>query len=157
MREHIQNNRGFTWVELLVVLVIMGIISAVAASRLMVDDPDLAAQAEVLKVDLRYAQLRSMNTDTIWYIQFEPHAYALHYAGTATPVLLPGKDSPLVALPAGMTLNYSSGSILSFDSRGRPCTDPAGMVLQTGDRTIQVVMGSQVRAIVITQNTGFIR
>lgn len=151
-----ENQRGFTWVELLIVLMIMGIISAVAATRLMYDEPELAGQTEVLKAHLRYAQLRSMNTDAVWYIQFAASSYALYQAGDANPVLLPGADAPLIALPSGMTLAYGTVNVVSFDSWGKPCTDSSGLVPQAADRTITVAMGSQNRSVTVTKNTGFI-
>ena len=152
-----RNHRGFTWLELLVVLVIMGIISAVAASRLMYDEPELAGQTEVMKVYLRYAQLRSINTDTVWYIQFAANSYALYKSGEVNPVLLPGGDAPTINLPAGLVVNFGFSNIVSFDSWGKPCSDAAALVLQTTDRTINFTMGSQTRSIVITKNTGFIQ
>ena len=151
------DERGFTWVELLVVLVVMGIISAVAATSLVYDDPDLAAQTEVIKVHLRYAQLRSMNTDTTWYIQFATNGYALYKSGDVNPILLPGEDAPSIPLPSGMTINYGAVNLVAFDSWGRPCIDSAGLVLQASDRTVSVALGTQTQPIYITRHTGFIQ
>ena len=96
MQLNIRNNHGFTWIELIVVLVILGIISAVVVGSIMSSDTELAAQAEVIKTHLRYAQSRSMNSNTVWYIQFSSNSYSLYKKGDAVPKLLPGGDSPTI-------------------------------------------------------------
>jgi MSHA pilin protein MshC len=151
------NNRGFTWVELIVVMVIMGIISAVVASGFMTDDTDLVAQTDTIKTHLRYAQLRSMNTNAVWYLQFTANSYELYKSGDAAAKLLPGGENPTITLPSGMSINYGAFNVVAFNSWGKPCTDSAGQVLQTPDRTLTVSSGSDSRTIVITENTGFIQ
>ncbi len=151
------NNRGFTWVELIVVMVIMGIISAVVASRFTVDDTELVARTDTIKAHLRYAQLRSLNTDAVWYLQFTVGTYELYKSGDATPKLLPGAESPTITLPSGITVTYGAFAVVAFNAWGKPCTDSAGQVLQILDRTLTVIGGSDSRAIVITENTGFIQ
>ena len=147
------NENGFTWIELLVVMVIMGIIGAVVASQGMKNDTELIGQSEVIKAHLRHAQLRSINTDTVWYVQFGSGGYALYRAGDVNPVALPGADGQLVTLPAGMSF---PSTLVSFDSWGRPCTDNAAQALQVSDRTLIASMNGESRSIIITRNTGFI-
>jgi len=154
MRLIIRNNQGFTWVELIVVMVILGIISAVVIGSLMSSDTELAARTEVIKTHLRYAQSRSMNTNSVWYIQFSSNAYALYKSGDAVSKLLPGGDSPTIMLPSGMTV--SSGTV-SFDDWGKPCTDTDAQVAQATDRALTVADASGSRTITITRNTGFIQ
>jgi prepilin-type N-terminal cleavage/methylation domain-containing protein len=155
MRLIIRNNHGFTWIELIVVMVIMGIMSAFVAVGFMGSDTELATQTEIIKTHLRYAQSRSMNSNTAWYIQFSSNAYSLYKSGDAVPKLLPGGDSPTVTLPSGM--NITSGTV-SFDDWGKPCIDTAEPpTAQATDRTITVSDGSGSRDIIITKNTGFIQ
>lgn len=157
MQLTIRNNHGFTWIELIVVMMILGIIGAVAAGGLMNRDTELAARTEVMKTHLRYAQSRSMNSNTVWYIQFGSNTYSLYKSGEATPILLPGGDSPTITLPSGMSINYGSPDIVSFDDWGKPCINTADPpTAQTADRTITVSDASGSRAIIITKNTGFI-
>ena len=147
------NQNGFTWIELIVVMVLMGIIGAVVASQGMKNDTELISQVEVIKAHLRYAQLRSMDTDTAWSIQFGGSAYALYRAGDVSPVSLPGSDGLQMAVPSGMSL---PSTVVSFDSWGQPCTDAAAQVPQAADRTLTVSMSGESRSITITRNTGFI-
>jgi MSHA pilin protein MshC len=150
------DSHGFTWIELLVVMVIMGIISAIVVNRFMTDDTELSAQSEVIKGHLRYAQLRSMNTDIVWYLKFTANSYELYKSGDAVAKLLPGGDSPTINLPSGITVNYGASDVVAFNAWGKPCTDSAGQVLQVADRTLTITQGADNRSITITKNTGFI-
>ena len=150
------NNSGFTWVELIVVMTIMGIISAIVVNRFMTDDTELVAQTEVIKAHLRYAQLRSMNTDTVWYIKFTANTYELYKNGDAVAKLFPGGDSPTISLPTGASVNYGASDVVAFNGWGKPCIDSAGQVLQAADRTLTITQGAENRSITITKNTGFI-
>ena len=154
MQLTIRNNYGFTWIELIVVMVIIGIISAVVAGSMMSSDTELAAQTEVIKTHLSYTQTRSMNSDTVWYIQLSSNSYSLYRKGDAVPKLLPGGNSPTITLPVGMSI--TSGTV-SFDEWGKPCTDTDAQVAQATDRTLTVADGSGSRTITITKNTGFIQ
>ena len=60
---------GFSIVEVLVVLIIIGIVSVIIIGRSDVDQTDLLAQTEVVKSHIRYAQSRAMNSDRIWGIR----------------------------------------------------------------------------------------
>ena len=154
MRPIILNNRGFTWIELIVVIMILSIISAVVAGSLMSSDTELIARTEVVKTHLRYAQTRSMNSNAVWHIQFNSNSYALYKKGDAVSKLLPGGDSPTITLPSGMSI--TSGTV-SFDGWGKPCTDTDAQIAQAADRTLTVTDGSGSRSIIITKNTGFIQ
>ena len=154
MRLIIRNNHGFTWIELIVVIMILGIISAVVAGSMMSSDTELAARTEVIKTHLRYAQTRSMNSNTVWYIQFGSNSYFLSKKGDGNPKLLPGGDSPTITLPSGMSITTGT---LSFDDWGKPCTDTDAQIAQATDRTLTVTDGSGSRSIIITKNTGFIQ
>ncbi|MFC1798556.1 Tfp pilus assembly protein FimT/FimU [Thermodesulfobacteriota bacterium] len=156
----LSNQKGFTWIELIVVMMILGIVSAVVVSGFIDDDTELAAETEVIKAHLRYAQLRSMNADDVWYLQFTASTYKFYKNGDATPKLLPGGDSTTITLPSGMTIDdgalWSASDKVSFNTWGKPCTDASGIVLQAADRTLTVSTGSDNRTISITKNTGFI-
>ncbi len=158
MQSTFYNNHGFTWLELIVVMVVIGFISAVTVGGLMTRDTELVSRTEVIKTHLRYAQSRSLNTNTVWYLQFSSNSYSLYKYGEDTPKRLPGGDSATVTLPGAMsmTLNPDS-SYVSFDNLGKPCTDSGARTAQTADRTLTVTDSSGSRTITITKNTGFIQ
>ncbi|MBT8374893.1 MAG: type II secretion system GspH family protein [Deltaproteobacteria bacterium] len=154
----IKNNSGFTAVEIITVMVVMGIISAFVIGRAMEDEPVLIAQKEVLKVHLRYAQSRGMNSNDNYGIQTDGNSYWLFRVSGTNRVNFPGEQSDHIDLAAlGLSLSLSDGgNIVSFDSKGIPYTDHAG-TLQVGDRTLTLSSGSANESITITQNTGFIQ
>jgi prepilin-type N-terminal cleavage/methylation domain-containing protein len=151
------NNKGFTWIELIVVMTMMAILSAVVATSMMDDNTDLVAETQVIKAHLRYTQLRSINTDDVWYIKFTATSYSLFKSGDATATLLPGEDNLTNTLPSGLNINYGASDMVSFNTWGKPCTDDAGLTLQAADRTLIVSNASETRNIAITKNTGFIQ
>jgi MSHA pilin protein MshC len=152
MSKLITANRGFTLIEIISVLLVIGILSAVAISRMVFShqDVDNTARVEKLKTQLRYAQSRAMNTDEIWGIEFSGTSYHLFNGGNVSnTVHLPGEDSVNISLPSGTSITQT----VSFDkNRGRPCTDAAGTTPATNDITLNVG-GKTIR---IVRNTGYI-
>jgi len=143
-------------IEVIVVLIMLAILGAVVASRVFSTETyELAAQAEVVKTHLRYAQPRAMGSDTIWGSDFNGSTYSLFRNGdTGDTMTLPGEDSDPVTLPSGMSV--SGAGIVSFDNWGKPYTDETGGTSQVGERTITVSSGSDTELITITPNTGFV-
>jgi prepilin-type N-terminal cleavage/methylation domain-containing protein len=140
---------GFTMIEIVAVLLLIGIISAVAVSRMMgTSGYDLSSQVEVVKNHLRYAQIRAMNTDAVWGVNFtSTKTYHLFQgAGSTTPVLIPGEDNATVSLTtkkSELTITPPTGGSVSFDSYGSP-----------GSATIAITTNGGT--ITVTRNTGFI-
>ena len=148
---------GFTLIEVVAVLVILGIVSAVVAVRMSDTGAyDLASQVEVIKCHLRYAQTRAMNSNlVVWGINFtdSTHYYLFQGAGSTTPVLFPGEDSVTIDLTAkksGLTITPVR---ITFNEFGSPCaasgTPPAPL-------TADVPIATNGGTITVTKNTGFI-
>ena len=157
----IKNNSGFTMFEIITVLIVMGIITAFAVGRVADNKPELIAQKEVLKVHLRYAQSRSMNSNDNYGIESNGNTYWLFRISSAFRVYFPGEQSDNIDLSAlGLSLSMTDGNIVCFDSKGIPYTDFDTSIaenLQDGDRTLTLSSGSDSESITITQNTGFIQ
>jgi len=159
--------RGFTLLEVVSVLVLIGIISAVAISRVMsTTQITLKANAETLKVHLRYAQLRALNnTEKAWGVYFiGGGVYKLYYADTTGThdVPSPGGDGNTVTLQNvdAITTN-DGGSQVSFDKWGKPYMSlranfDASPDPQTVNRAITLTSGGSTETITITKNTGYI-
>jgi MSHA pilin protein MshC len=150
---------GFTLIEAIVVLVILGIVSAVVAVRMSDTSAyDRASQLEAVKGHLRYAQTRAMNSNlVVWGIHFDSATtyYLFQGAGSTTWVLLPGEDSARIDLPAkksGLTITPVR---ITFNEFGSPwaadATSPPSVPL-TADVTVTTNGGT----ITVTKNTGFI-
>jgi len=151
---NLRKRNGFTLIEVVCVLVVMGILTAIAIARMSnTSDYDLAAQVEVIKGHLRIAQARAMSTSSPWGIQFSTNTYYLFKGtGSTTPVLLPGEDNPTVSLTTKKSkqtiTNLTPASIpakrVTFDAYGSP-----------GAANVTITLGDG-RIITITKNTGFI-
>ena len=145
---------GFTMIEIIAVLVILGILAAVVAVKMSnTSAVDLASQVEAVKGHLRYAQTRAMNSNLVaWGINFNSTTsyYLFQGAGSTIPVQLPGEEGAIVSLTAkksGLTITPVR---ITFNEFGSPCND-AGVPLTT-NATVTTSGGT----IIITKNTGFI-
>jgi len=142
------NNVGFTMIEIVAVLLILGIIAAVAVSRISDTTAyDLSSQMEVVKAHLRLAQSRAMGSSSPWGINFATTTtyYLFQGNGSTTPVQLLGEDSATVNLTtkkSGLTIN-SAPQRITFDAYGSPGTTTVTVTTNGGN-------------IIVTKNTGFI-
>ncbi len=145
--KNIKKQTGFTMIEVIAVLIIMGIISAVAISRIGSVQSDLPVQADIVKSHLRFANLKALQDDTAtWGISFGSSSYALLCNNAPTTIQLPGENSGTHTFPTGVTISSTSANV-NFDSWGSPGTANVSITLsQSGVTT----------AIVIAGNTGFI-
>lgn len=139
---------GFTMIEAIAVLLILGILAAVVVSR-MADTTayDLFSQREVIKAHLRLAQSRAMGSSSPWGINFATSKtyYLFQGDGSTTPVQLPGEDNATVNLTtkkSGLIIG-SAPQRITFDAYGSP-----------GATTITVTTNGG--NITVTKNTGFI-
>ncbi|WP_319409958.1 prepilin-type N-terminal cleavage/methylation domain-containing protein [uncultured Desulfosarcina sp.] len=150
---------GFTPLEVLVVLVIIGIISVIIVGRSDIGQTDLLAQTEVIKSHIRYAQSRAMNSDRIWGIRGDASGrlYWLFVEGDPANKKLPGEESDTVDLATHKLKLTPTETLISFDSRGRPCSDTHGTILRDSDLTLTLAADSgATTTLSVTRNTGFI-
>lgn len=132
---------GFTVIEILAVLVIAGILSAVAIARFTNAGADDVAAANTLKAHLRYAQLRAMGDVVPWGVSFTGGSYTLLRDGQPAPANLPGEAGTTKALEN--VIIAPTTAIAFGPALGRP--DPNGHAISVGGRVV-----------VITAETGFI-
>ena len=156
LRLRMKDPQGFTLLEVILVLVLIGIVTVAVASRFSDNAIKLSAATEVLKSHLRYAQIKAMSTDTPWYVQVAGGGYALYRSGDGSPRYFPGEERTTVPLD-GMSVTLPGSSTIGFDAWGSPFLDAAATTPQTADRTVTVSDGTATRQLVITANTGFIQ
>lgn len=149
------NHRGFTLIEIVVVLIILAIMAPFVITRVTTDTNNLIAQAEILKSHLRYAQLRALNDTVSWGINFAgTNSYTLYKSGATANDLLPGENSQTRTLPTGITITSGVGSTTAFNEWGSPVNAGGTPVAVT--QTITLAQGTATSNITITKNTGFI-
>jgi len=139
---------GFTLVELIVVIVIVGIVALIAAPRFFVQAGFDAARFQDSAIStIRYGQKVAQAQRTTVYVVTSASAVALCYdAGCATPVKGPADNAAFVVnAPSGIGL---SGTGFSFTSLGQPNPNAQQTLTITGDPV--------VRQIVVEQETGYV-
>ena len=138
----LNGDKGFTLIEFIAVLLLMGILTAIAVNRSsnFGVDADILGATEVVKDHLRYAQSRAMNSNVSWGVNFAGNTYTLRDANNVS-ASLPGN------LPQAMTF-ASTVNPLMFENRwGSPGSVTA---------TVTVSKDGTSRTITVTKNTGFI-
>lgn len=165
MKNCLKKNSGFTILEVVAVLVILGIISALAVSTISINIDDVKRDEElnVLKAHLRYAQARAMNSDSEWGIKFDTanSKYWLFKGTAQTPkIRLPGEEKKekeeedkLVTMSnLSITSISSDDDFVVFNTLGSPVVlDDYGNWVSIG-----ITIETSGEDITIKANTGFI-
>jgi len=163
--------RGFTVLEIVVVLVLMSIITAVVLGRsITTTEVEVAGQADKIRNHLRYAQSIAMKrSDMVWGIKFSGSQYWF-FSGTnpdTGEVRLPGGeygggsnriDLDDIGVRAAVT-GLATGAVF-FDDIGKPYTaytDPTTNTPLAGTGAVITISASGIsRTILITPETGLI-
>lgn len=132
---------GFTLLEVVAVLVLLGILAAVAVARFADSNADAVAEAEIFKSHLRYAQIRAMGDINSWTLTVDSDGYTLSTANASigTPTL-PGESSARHELSEGVS---ATAGTFTFNWRGQPTTGGDTSVTFTGDSGITVTVFSE--------------
>lgn len=161
------SQKGFTLLEIIAMLVVIGILTAVAVSRMLNHDAEVITGADTLKMHLRYAQTMAMNSnpnagdETVWGISCSGSSYWL-FRGTAPAadiIRLPDDDR---YINPDRTINLAEKNIsvtsftVFFDNRGIPYY-PLGTQWPGTAITISPASGGGTTATInITPFTGYI-
>jgi len=163
-----KSQKGFTLLELITILIIIGILAAIAISRATNFDVEAITGADTLKMHIRYAQTMAMNSnpnagdETIWGISCSGSSYWL-FRGT-----VPGDD--IIRLPeddkyinADRTINLDekkisvTGFTVYFDNRGIPYSAyPGTQWPDSSTISVTPIGGGTTVTITITPFTGYI-
>src|SRR5690348_547194 len=149
---------GFTLVELIFIILIVGIISVMIMPSWTGTTLDLSYEAQQVLNDIQYAQALSINTGQRyrWVLVSSTSYSVTDSAGTA--ILLPS-GSTLATLSNGVSIGSLSNlpnSLIAFDSLGAPYTDtgsPGTALASTASIPISATGGSYT--IQITPGTGY--
>lgn len=143
-----QQQSGFTLIELIMVIVIMGALAVVAFSKFSRDSFDVVAASGELVQAIRYAQEKSMSNSgaTNYNIKITNTGYAVEQGSSSIPSPVDGS--------AGYTNSWSGIALdttttISFDAYGNP-----GLAAPL---TITLSKGTGSDSVTVENVTGFAR
>jgi prepilin-type N-terminal cleavage/methylation domain-containing protein len=167
-REHLRSG-GFTLIELITVIIILGILSVALFSRSgTLGGSELARMAEV-RAQLRYVQLRAMKTGAVHGFACDGLNYWAFTFNSTTPtstaarLSLPGETSSLISLAGkGMTMTLTiapASTYFYFNGLGIPCTAYTNATVNTplaAPATLTITAGGGSGTLTITPETGYV-
>lgn len=144
------------------VLLVIGVISAIALSRMENDPVLLSTQVDQLAGDLRYVQTLAMTQGQKYILSFPSATSYQILDSSGNPVVHPANGSnAAITLGSNVTLALQAttpaGNALGFDGRGIPysVTTPATFNgVLTAAATITLSKGSASLSAIVTQQTG---
>lgn len=151
-----KKQHAFTFIEFLLVVILIGIIAAIAVPR-WATSPSLDAQTQQLLADLRYTQMLAITHGQRFRLNFTlPSSYGItNLVGIAVPNISTGANT--ITLPTGVTISGLTNlpnNLVAFDENGIPYSDSAAITALTANAIITLDYNGMTRSIVITQQTG---
>ena len=157
-----RNDRGFTLIEIVVVMVLISIIAAATFSRsITTDQINLVGQADKIRQHIRYAQSLAMKRDEIWGIKCDNGKYWLFKWETLwdddIAINLPGEAIDQIILSdLGILMNEYT---LFFKKFGVPYKAISTKIETSNGLNINISAiadGSLIQTLAITPETGLI-
>lgn len=159
-----RDHRGFTLIEIIAALIILGIVAAVAISRVIgTSETSRVAQESVIKNHIRYAQSMAMKRGAVWGIKCDGPDYWLFRTNLpdteANQIVLPNEEGVKVTL-ANKNVSMTAFTVF-FDANGRPYTDYTDATTNTPvstplSITVNSIPAGSSGTFAIAPETGFI-
>ena len=141
---------GFTFLELVAVLLVIGVLAAMALPRVVTQSINLSAIAAKLASDIRYTQSLSMSQGQRYRINFlSTTTYQItDIIGVGTPIAHPITGTAVISVAPATLSGYTN---ITFDSQGVPY-DAAGAL--AANVVITLAAGSDTRTLTLSPATG---
>lgn len=153
------NQRGFTLIELAIVIIVIAIIGVVSFMKWTGTDINVGGQAKQLASDISYTQSLAMTKGVRYYLIITgTNTYQIRNASGSAQTLAMGNTT--VTLNTGITfgsLTNLPNSLIAFDGKGAPYTTASspGTTL-SGTATIPLITSSSTRTVSIAPTTGYV-
>jgi type IV fimbrial biogenesis protein FimT len=146
------NNRGFTLMEIMVTLAIIGIVSAIAIPNMIGwrGEHQLRGAANNLVSDLQLAKIRAIREAETVAVMFDPanNSYSMFIDRNQDWILDPDDQQfRNVTLPAGVNLQSTTftGNRTRIDAKGMPSVIGTAHLRNTAGSPLSVVMNRMGR------------
>ena len=147
-----RNQKGFTLVELVAVILIAGILGTILVVKLVDRQPFQAeGYAGVVYHNLQYTRILAVSLNDRYRIVFSASSYQI-LDSAGTPIVNPETGSVTTSYPTGVTVTPNTTVI--FDSLGKPYN--ASSVALSSLLTLTVTAGTSTDTVTVTPETGFI-
>ena len=144
---------GFSLIELVIVMVIVGILGAVLVINWPKNALSLDGQTEHLAKDIRYTQSLAMHVNTRYQLkELSSTSYQILSIGT-TPII----TVATITLASGITFSSFPNSLIAFNGAGKPYSDTSipGTPL-AATMSITLALGAATKTLTIQPNTGYV-
>jgi type II secretion system protein H len=149
--------RGFTLIELIVVILIMGILATAAYNQWPGSTVNVGAQAQQLANDIRYTQALAMTSGQRYNLIKQSSTTYQIRSNAGTAIIL-ANGSTTMTLNTGITfgtLTNLPNNLVAFDGKGTPyttATTPGTALVSAA--TIPVTSSGQTSTVTISPGTG---
>jgi prepilin-type N-terminal cleavage/methylation domain-containing protein len=152
--------RGFTLLELIIVIIIVSILGLVMVTALPSSANKLPAQAQALINNLRYIQFAAISKDTSYRVNLSATGYDFTSANGLTNISHPASGSNTISLDGDVSLSWNNAVLpnnyIVFNYLGVPYSDAAMTTPLTSNAILTLTVGGSSMNVVVTAGTGFV-
>ena len=128
------HNEGFSLIELIIVIVITGIMAAIAIPKLSNNNIDLYSVARQVKSDIRYTQELAMSKYRKTTITFN--------SGSDTYTITSSGPTESKSIPVSSKATFDTTISFTFNSSGEPIGGGGTLTISAGGSNKQIMVSS---------------